>query len=226
MSENTNINAEILSDRSELAIEHFPPPVPWAPAVVRLLQGIVYHDDAGNAWELILAGQTPLSDHFARIGLLLVVNEEDGLAYLRQIETEEFPPDYPSIPKLFRSVPLTFEASLLCVLLREELRLFDEEIHKDGRCVVPQASLLELWQTLVPIETDPVRLNRMLGGQLRKLEELKFVRQFEQEPPSWEVRRVLKARLPLAELDRLRADLEAELVRRTHSGTSEDDTND
>ena len=84
--------------------DSLPPPVPWAPAAVRLLQGIVYHDDAGDTWNEILAGMTPLSDYFAKIGLMLVVNEEDGMAYLRQIEPEVLPPDYPLIPRLFRSV--------------------------------------------------------------------------------------------------------------------------
>ncbi|TWU06165.1 DUF4194 domain-containing protein [Stieleria varia] len=197
-----------------LSPDSLPPPVPWAPAAVRLLQGIVYHDDAGDTWEQILSGATPLGDYFARIGLMLIVNEEDGMAYLRQIEPEVLPPDYPSIPKLFRSVRLTFEASLLCVLLRDELRRFEEEIHRDDRCVVEQSSLLELWQSLVPGESDAIRANRNLSGQLRKLEELKFVRQFEKEPASWEVRRILKARLPLADLERLRSDLELELQRR------------
>ncbi|KLU05668.1 hypothetical protein RISK_002300 [Rhodopirellula islandica] len=200
-----------------------PPPVPWAPAAVRLLQGIVYHDDAGDTWERILSGVTPLTDYFARIGLQLIVNEEDGMAYLRQIDPESLPPEYPSIPKLFRSVRLTFEASLLCVLLREELRQFEEEIHRDGRCVVTQAALLEVWQSLAPTETDDVRANRNLGGQLRKLEELKFVRQFEKDPPSWEVRRILKARLPLQKLERLRADLEAELERRDAGSVQEEE---
>ncbi len=56
---------------------------------------------------------------------------------------------------------------------------------------------------------DEVRLNRTLISALRKLEELKFVRQFEQEPPSWEVRRIIKARLPLDDLERLRESLVA-----------------
>ncbi|MGV3483031.1 MAG: DUF4194 domain-containing protein [Planctomycetaceae bacterium] len=197
-----------------LSPDTLPSPVPWAPAAVRLLQGIVYHDDPGNTWNEILAGATPLSDYFARIGLMLIVNEEDGMAYLRQIEPELLPPEYPSIPKLFRSVRLTFEASLLCVLLRDQLRRFEEEIRRDDRCVVEQSSLLEIWQSLVPGQEDAVRANRNLGGQLRKLEELKFVRQFEKDPPSWEVRRILKARLPLETLERLRRELEAELERR------------
>jgi hypothetical protein len=191
-----------------------PPPVPWAAAAVRLLQGIVYHDDAGNVWESILAGMTPLRDYFARIGLLLIVNEEDGMAYLRQLDSEELPPEYQDIPRLFRSSRMGFEASLLCVVLREELRRFEEEIHDDARCVVTQSQILALWKTLIPDPSDEVRLNRTLGGHLSKLEEMKFVRQFEQSPPSWEVRRILKARLPLAELANLKQSLETELARR------------
>ncbi len=191
-----------------------PPPVPWAAAAVRLLQGIVYHDDAGNVWESILAGMTPLSDYFARIGLLLIVNEEDGMAYLRQLDSEELPPEYQDIPRLFRTSRMGFEASLLCVVLREELRRFEEEIQEDARCVVTQSQILAVWKTLIPDPADEVRLNRTLGGHLKKLEEMKFVRQFEQSPPSWEVRRILKARLPLAELAHLKQALETELARR------------
>ncbi|MGN6547187.1 MAG: hypothetical protein ACTHK7_19195, partial [Aureliella sp.] len=64
-----------------------------------------------------------------------------------------------------------------------------------------------MWKAFFPQQTDEVRLNRTLVAALRKLEDLKFVRQFEQEPPSWEVRRIIKARLPLADLERLRQSL-------------------
>ncbi len=206
------------SELNHSLADSLPPPVPWAPAAVRLLQGIVYHDDAGGVWDSILAGRTPLSDYFARIGLLLVVSEEDGLAYLRQIDSEELPPEYQGIPRLFRTVRMGFEASLLCVVLRDELRRFEEEIHDDGRCVINQSDLLVTWQTLITDEADEVRLNRALSGQLRKLEEMKFVRQFEKEPPTWEIRRILKARLPLSELETLKASLETELLRRAGQG--------
>lgn len=205
--------------RQQTIGDTLPPPVPWAAAAVRLLQGIVYHDDAGNVWESILAGMTPLSDYFARIGLLLIVNEEDGMAYLRQLDSEELPPEYQDIPRLFRTTRMGFEASLLCVVLREELRRFEEEIQDDARCVVKQSQILSVWKTLIPDSSDDVRLNRTLSGHLKKLEEIKFVRQFEQSPPSWEVRKILKARLPLAELAELKQSLEAELARRQANET-------
>lgn len=226
MSDSESFDQPAMTDVDEAErrdrIGTLPPAVPWAAAAVRLLQGIVYHDDPGGVWEAILAGYTPLSDYFARIGLLLIVSEEDGLAYLRQLDSEELPPEYQGIPRLFRTARLGFEASLLCVLLRDELRRFEEEIHDDGRCVISQSQLLEVWQTLIPDESDAVRLNRTLSGHLRKLEEIKFVRLFEKKPPSWEIRGILKARLPLSELEALRIALEAELARRLGQGTTDE----
>ena len=73
--------------------------------------------------------------------------------------------------------------------------------------MISQSDLLAVWQAFFPEQTDGVKLNRSLGAALRKLEELKFVRLFEKDPPSWEVRRIIKARLPLADLERLRQSL-------------------
>ncbi len=174
---------------------------------VRLLQGVVYNDDHLEHWEMLLKSVTPLTDYFAKLGLLLVVDEADGMAFLRQYDEEETPLEYESIPKLFRRSPLSFDASLLCVLLRDELRQFEEEDVQNERCVISQTELFSVWQAFHPEGTDEVRLNRSLTSSLRKLEELKFVRQFEKDPPSWEVRRIVKARLPLDDLERLRASL-------------------
>jgi hypothetical protein len=52
-----------------------------------------------------------------------------------------------------------------------------------------------------------VRARRELSAALARLEELGFVRKLGGGPGSWEVRRVLKARLPVAELERLRDEL-------------------
>lgn len=185
------------------------PPAEWSPAAVRLLQGVVYHDDNVQVWDVLLRSVSPLTDYFARLGLLVIVDEADGMAYLRQLDEEDIPPEYAAVPRLFRRTPLGYDATLLCVLLRDALRVFEEEDVQNERCVLPQNDLLALWQAFFPQQTDEVRLNRTLVSALRKLEELKFVKQFEQDPPSWEVRRIIKARLPLADLERLRTSLVA-----------------
>ena len=48
---------------------------------------------------------------------------------------------------------------------------------------------------------------RELSAALRKLEEFRFVRRFGDEPEAWEIRRILKARLPASQLQQLRDDL-------------------
>jgi hypothetical protein len=184
-----------------------PPPADWSTVAVRLLQGVVYHDDNGDVWEQLLANVSPLAEYFAKLGLLLVIDEPDAMAYLRQLDDDEVPSDYPEIPRLFRRTPLSYEATLLCVLLRDELRQYEEEDVQNERCVVTQSDLLSLWEAFFPDDSDTVRLNRSLSVALGKLEDLKFVRQFEKDPPSWEIRRIIKARVPLNDLERLRLSL-------------------
>ena len=197
------------------------PAVPWSPGAVRLLQGVVYQGDNVELWETILQNVSSLSDYFAKIGLLLIVDEADAMAYLRQADDEEASEEGPTVPRLFRRTPLGYDATLLCVLLRDELRQFEEEDVRNERCVIIQGDLLAVWSAFFADDVDQVRLNRSLTAALRKLEELKFVRQFEKDPPSWEVRRIIKARLPLADLERLRLSL---LAASSGNVSSDEDT--
>ncbi len=192
----------------------FPSRQPWSAAAVKLLKGVVYHDDLGSTWDEILANTSRLSDYFGQLGLQLIVNEEDGMAWLYQPESEELPAEYESLPKLFHKVALGFEATLLCVVLRDELRRMEEEDLQNERCVIMQSELLTTWQTFSPDNSDEVRLNETLSKLLARLEKLKFVRKFENSPPSWEVRKIIKTRLPLDALKTIRNELHAELKRR------------
>lgn len=184
----------------------------WSVAAVRLLQGVVEAED-GRVWDLMLANRSQLEGYFARLGLRLVVNESEGLAYLRQLAEDESPAGYDALPKLFRATRLSYGQTLLCVLLRDEFRRFEEEEVRDERCVVDELALLEQWKAYFPRQDDVRRL-RDLQAALRKLEELGFVKRFGQETASWEVRRLLKARLTADELEHLQRRLLAAVARR------------
>ncbi len=199
-----------------------PSTMDWSPVAVRLLQGVVYHDDGREMWEQLLENVSPLTEYFGKLGLLLVVNEPDAMAYLRQLDEDEIPADYPSMPRLFRRTPLGYDATLLCVLLRDELRQYEEEDVQNERCVVSQMDLLSMWEAFFPDQTDSVRLNRSLTAALRKMEDLKFVRPFEKDPPTWEIRRIIKARLPLADLERLRVSLASVVGNSSEENGAED----
>ena len=102
----------------------------WSIAAVRLLQGVVYLDEV-PVWGLVCSNKTRLEEYFARIGIALVVDESEGFAFLRQLEDDELDKGYETLPKLFRKSRLSYDATLLCVLLRDELRRFEEEQVED-----------------------------------------------------------------------------------------------
>ena len=133
-----------------------------------LMRGVVYSED-DRVWNVLLSNVSTLESYFARLGLRLVVVESDGMAYLRQLNDEEATAGYDSLPKLFRATRMSYGQTLLCVLLRDEVKML-----------------------------------RDMQAALKKLEEQGFVAQFGGEPTGWEVRRILKARLPASHLEELR----------------------
>jgi hypothetical protein len=144
-----------------------------------------------------------LEGYFSRLGLLLVVDESEGYALLRQWNEDELPDGWEPLPKLMRRSSLGYGPTLLAVLLRDELRRFeDEDIHNE-RCVVETSVLFDEWKVFATHD-DEVRQRMVLAAAINKLEELGFVRKFSDAPEAWEIRRILKARLPVAELERLK----------------------
>lgn len=186
----------------------------WGIAAVKLLQGVIYSDEP-RPWEFVLTSRSQLTSFFARLGLLLVVDEPEGLAYLRQLTDDELPDGYERLPKLFRRARLGYDETLLSVLLREHLRRFEEEDLHNESCVVEAAVLFERWRALSQAQHDEVRARRELSAALGKLEDLGFVRRLADEPEAWEVRRILKARLPVSELEDLKARMLSAASRRS-----------
>lgn len=170
---------------------------------VRLMQGVLYAEDE-SAWEILLSCESDLTDYFARVGLSVVIDRGEGLAYLRQFGDDERMGGYERLPRLFRRTPLGYDATLLCVLLREEFRRFEDEDLENERCVVNLDTLLDGWKSFFPAESDEIQIRKRLQTMLKKLEELKFVARFASDDDEWEVRRILKARLPLEDLELLR----------------------
>ena len=175
------------------------------PAVM-LLRGVVYAEE-DRAWNLLLSNTSRLSDYFARLGLVLIINESEGMAFLRQMSDEETPEGYDTIPKLFRTSRLSYKQSILCILLRDEYRRFEEEEAHDEKCVVDEAALFEQWKALRLSQGDDVKQLKELRSTCKRLEDFGFVRRFSDDPPDWEIRRILKARLPAADLESLKDQL-------------------
>lgn len=187
-------------------------PVPefreWSIAAVRLLQCVIYLDE-DRIWNILLSNRSQLETFMARLGLALVVDEAEGYAYVRQWGEDEFPSGYEQLPKLVRRSQLGYAPTMLAVLFRDELRRFEEDDLHNERCVVEVDVVFDQWKGFFPAQFDEVRQRKEFNAALHKLEELGFVRKFADNPETWEVRRILKAKLPASELEALKQQLAA-----------------
>lgn len=170
---------------------------------IRLLQGAVYADDS-KTWDLLMTNRSRLETYFGRVGLIMVVDEPEGFAYLRQIEEEELPDGYDNMPKLIRRSRLGYDVTLFSVMLRDELRRFEEQNVDSERCVVDTAELQTRMMELLPDTEDEVRVRRKFDQLMVRAQELGFLRKLNTQPVAFEIRPIIKARITAERLDELK----------------------
>lgn len=180
--------------------------LPYAPLILKLLQGVMYYDD--KQWDKLLSYASPIQTHFAGIGLFLHIDEAEGYAYLTQPENGE--DDEPPLPRLLRRMPLTYDATLLCVLLRESLQQFDAQAMGETRHVLSRSDLHQLLKLFLPQQSDSVRLEKRFDAAIRQVEQLSFLKKLKRDGEAqFEVRRIIKAKIDADTLVAIKAELQA-----------------
>lgn len=179
--------------------------LPYASLILKLLQGVVYYDD--KAWSQLLADQVPIGRYFAEIGLQLHLDEAEGYAYLSQPDDPENPN---RLPRLVRRTPLTYDATLLCVLLRESLQRFDAQSPDASRHIVSRGEIQEMVALFLPTRHDMLRVERMVDRAIKQLLEFDFLKRLNNEHEElYEVRRIVKAKINADVLITIRDQLKA-----------------
>jgi hypothetical protein len=157
-------------------------------AIIRLMQKVIYRDSDEDTWLTIERSGGAIRDHFATIGIDVVVDEAEGYAYLRSRPDEGEEP----LPRLVRRVSLTYNVSLLLVLLRERLVDF-ETSGGQGRLVLTTDQIVEMLRLFQADSTNDARIVDQAEATIKKSAELGFLRQLRGQPNHWEVLRILKA---------------------------------
>jgi hypothetical protein len=160
-----------------------------ASAIIRLMQGVVYRDSDEDTWLTLERSGAGVRDHFATIGIDVVTDDNEGFAYLR---TRPEPEGDTPLPRLVRRRSLTYNVSLLLVLLRKRLVEF-ETSGSEGRLVLSRDQIVELLRLFLADSTNEARVVDTAEATIRKAAELGFLRQLRGQSDHWEVRRILKA---------------------------------
>lgn len=181
-------------------------PKPYASLLIKLLQThALYADDDPQYWQQLQDHEVPVRAYFEQIGVSLDVNRADGYARLTQPAPAE---DNPAPPlRLLRRVGLSYEQSLLCVVLREWL----EEHEASAQTTVRQlfATRSEIRERVELFFQQPTNQKAWLSKldvMVEKLEThglLKMHHRDDAQPDQtkYEVKALLKAKISLATLE-------------------------
>lgn len=157
--------------------------------LVNLLKGVIYRDTHPLQWQSI----APLYQHIKAqgeiIGLEFIVDENEGYAFFRQIKPAEGEPD---IPRLVQRRPLSYPASLLCVLLRK--KMIEADAGGDSnRVVITREQIIEMMKIYMPDSGNEVKISNQIDTAINRIIETGFLRPFENDKDIFEVRRIIRA---------------------------------
>lgn len=168
----------------------------FAAAAIELLKGTVFYED--SIWKELLIQQRPLREYFKQIGLEMILHEGDGYAFLIQPESDE-DADTPALPRLIRKMPLSFEVSLLCILLREEMDSFDAGASESSHLFLSMGDIRDRLQIYFKDSYDQIRLYKELDRYIRQVEKIGLIRQNSRnkasQEPVFEVFPLIKSRV-------------------------------
>lgn len=174
-----------------------------ASAIIRLMQGVIYRESDEDTWLTLQRHGAGVRDHFATIGVEVVVDDVEGYAYLRSRPEED---GDEVLPRLVRRRALTYNVSLLLVLLRKRLVEF-ETTGADGRLVLAGEQIVEMLRVFQAESTNDARIVDHAETTIKKAAELGFLRPLRGQRDQWEVRRILKAYVDAATLSDFAAKL-------------------
>jgi hypothetical protein len=157
--------------------------------VTSLMKGVVYQDQHEKIWNHLLPLRAQVSDYVETMGLMVVVDEAEGYAFLR---SRPVPDDEQAVPRLVARRSLSFPVSLLLALLRKRLAQFDAD-NSDTRLILSRDQIVELIRVFLPANSNEARLVDQVDAHLSKVVDLGFLRRLPGEDNLFEVRRILKA---------------------------------
>jgi hypothetical protein len=178
---------------------------PFAAAIIKLLQGPVYADDK-NIWRELTQWPSAIQEYFGKIGMELVINEQDGFARVLQPETEEH--DDNPLPRLMKKQTLNYEATLLAVILREGLEEFD--IKSDGnKFYLTQKEIKERIELFYKEQSNRSKLWKDLSKPITSLLNIGILKLNREDAANkdnnkYEVKRIIKAFISNEKLEEIK----------------------
>ncbi|MBN2443447.1 MAG: DUF4194 domain-containing protein [Spirochaetales bacterium] len=173
----------------------------FATVVIKLLKGPLYNEDPD--WSTLILIQGKVRDYLGVLGLELNLYDVEGFAFLSQPDTEESE----NIPRLISRRRISFEATLLCVILREELDRFELSNSESSKLYIEKNEIRERIRIYFKERTDETRLFNDLNKYINQVENMGFLKKVRtgmqgknelEDNEIYEVRYIIKAKIDLS----------------------------
>lgn len=178
---------------------------PYAPAIIKLLQGVIYNDDK-ELWDNLIKYHVPIKEYFKVIGIDVLIYETEGFAFLKQKQFDES--QEINLPNLIEKRQLSYPVTLLCVLLVEKIIEFDATEGDSTRLIVDKDEIKEMLRIFLPDKTNEVKLIDNIDENINKLVKYGFLRKLNDTESKYEVKRILKVKVPVETLLEVKSKLE------------------
>ena len=184
---------------------------PYAHVIVKLLQDTLY-DENEKVWNDLLQYQIPITQYFDKIAVDLIVEKEDGYAFLKQIEIDE----EKNTIGLVRRTPLKYESSLICVFLREMLDDFETNNVDQRNLYVTHKQLKETIELFFKEKANKVKLFAKFDSYIDTIVDVGFLKiiskpENSKDETRYEVRRIIKAKITNDVLETFKKKLEQDV---------------
>jgi len=146
---------------------------PYSKAIVKLLKGTVDKKDV--VWDDIITYELEINEYLNKIGLQLILKEDDGFAFLKQFEIDS---DNNTIGLVSRR-QVGFETSIILVILRQLIEEFESnpiDIQVTEKFVT-QSELKEQISFFLPEKYNKVKFLDGIERYIAKVEELGYLKE-------------------------------------------------
>jgi len=189
------------------------PILPYTAVFIKLLKGPVEYLEK-TTWEQLLQYQAELTRFLQQVGLVLVLEKDDGYAYLEQIRLDE----EENVAGWVRRIQLGYEESILLVLLRDMMAEFEVGEGGTRELIKKRREIKEYAELFFKENPSRVKFIRELDRLIDRVEELDFLEKVENhdlpDEQKFRVKKIIKARVDNEILDNFKQQLTEHAVGR------------
>jgi len=174
--------------------------LPYTSVFIKLLKGPVEYVEK-STWEKLIQYKTELTGFLGQLGLTLVLDEQDGYAYVKHALTEE----EESPVSWIQRRALTYEESVMLVLLREMMAEFEIGEATTRELIKKRREIKEYAELFFKENASRVKFLKEIDRLIDKAEENGFLDRTENhdiaDEQKFRIKKIIKAKVSSEELD-------------------------